>query len=121
MPRALMPVWVRANIWWLRRTNRTARSCCWLSPVIAVITNIDADHLENYGGDFAQVRKAFNDFLHRLPFYGLAVLCVDDEEVADLGQRSTVSSCDDLWHRYDGCRRARESMSFNTDSKRISI
>jgi UDP-N-acetylmuramate--alanine ligase len=58
-----------------------------LSPVIAVVTNIDADHLENYGGDFAQVKKAFSDFLHRLPFYGLAVLCVDDAEVAELGRQ----------------------------------
>ncbi len=55
-----------------------------LSPVIAVVTNIDADHLENYDGDFGQVKKAFADFLHRLPFYGLAVLCIDDEEVAEL-------------------------------------
>src|ERR1700754_1174934 len=55
-----------------------------LSPVMAVVTNIDADHLENYGGDFARVKKAFADFLHRLPFYGLAVLCVDDPEVAEL-------------------------------------
>ena len=45
-----------------------------LSPMLAVITNIDADHLENYGGDFARVKKAFADFLHRLPFYGLAIL-----------------------------------------------
>jgi UDP-N-acetylmuramate--alanine ligase len=60
-----------------------------LSPVLAVVTNIDADHLENYGGDFAQVKKAFADFLHRLPFYGLAILCVDDAEVAELA-RSTV-------------------------------
>jgi UDP-N-acetylmuramate--alanine ligase len=57
-----------------------------LSPVIAVVTNIDADHLENYHGDFAEVKKAFADFLHRLPFYGLAVLCVDDEEVAQLAR-----------------------------------
>ncbi|MEO7916421.1 MAG: UDP-N-acetylmuramate--L-alanine ligase [Dokdonella sp.] len=55
-----------------------------LSPVIAIITNIDADHLENYGGDFARVRKAFNDFVHRLPFYGLAVVCADDPELAAL-------------------------------------
>jgi UDP-N-acetylmuramate--alanine ligase len=60
-----------------------------LSPVIAVVTNIDADHLENYGGDFAQVKKAFGDFLHRLPFYGLAVLCVDDPEVAVLAKSTT--------------------------------
>ena len=52
-----------------------------LNPVIAIITNIDADHLENYGGDYALVKKAFGDFLHRLPFYGLAVLCADDAEV----------------------------------------
>jgi UDP-N-acetylmuramate--alanine ligase len=57
-----------------------------LSPVIAAVTNIDADHLENYGGDFNQVKKAFADFLHRLPFYGLAVLCVDDAEVAELAR-----------------------------------
>ena len=57
-----------------------------LSPVIAAITNIDADHLENYHGDFAEVKKAFADFLHRLPFYGLAVLCVDDPEVAALAR-----------------------------------
>jgi len=55
-----------------------------LSPVMAAVTNIDADHLENYHGDFAEVKKAFADFLHRLPFYGLAVLCVDDPEVAEL-------------------------------------
>jgi UDP-N-acetylmuramate--alanine ligase len=57
-----------------------------LSPVMAVVTNIDADHLENYNGDFAQVKKAFRDFLHRLPFYGMAVLCIDDEETALLAQ-----------------------------------
>ena len=57
-----------------------------LSPVIAIVTNIDADHLENYGGDFERVKKAFGDFLHRLPFYGVAVLCVDDEEVATLAR-----------------------------------
>ncbi|WP_426286729.1 UDP-N-acetylmuramate--L-alanine ligase [Luteibacter sp. E-22] len=57
-----------------------------LSPVIAVVTNIDADHLENYNGDFGQVKKAFGDFLHRLPFYGMAVLCIDDEETAKLAE-----------------------------------
>ena len=57
-----------------------------LSPVLAVVTNIDADHLENYGGDFEQVKLAFDQFLHRLPFYGVAVLCVDDPEVAALAQ-----------------------------------
>src|SRR5438445_2038172 len=60
-----------------------------LNPVIAIVTNIDADHLENYGGDFAQVKKAFDDFLHRLPFYGVAVLCTDDAEVATLAAATT--------------------------------
>jgi len=60
-----------------------------LSPVIAVVTNIDADHLENYDGDFERVKKAFADFLHRLPFYGLAVLCVDDAEVAELALQTS--------------------------------
>ena len=60
-----------------------------LNPVIAIVTNIDADHLENYGGDFAQVKKAFDDFLHRLPFYGVAVLCIDDAEVAELAKATT--------------------------------
>lgn len=59
-----------------------------LSPVIAIVTNIDADHLENYDGDFEHVKKAFRDFLHRLPFYGVAVLCVDDDEVAALARET---------------------------------
>ena len=57
-----------------------------LNPVIAIVTNIDADHLENYAGDYTLVKKAFADFLHRLPFYGVAVLCVDDGEVDELAQ-----------------------------------
>jgi UDP-N-acetylmuramate--alanine ligase len=59
-----------------------------LAPVIAIVTNIDADHLENYDGDFERVKKAFHDFLHRLPFYGVAVLCVDDPEVAALARET---------------------------------
>ncbi len=49
-----------------------------LQPVVAVVTNIDADHMGTYGGDFQRLREAFVEFLHRLPFYGLAVLCLDD-------------------------------------------
>jgi len=55
-----------------------------LQPTLAVVTNIDADHLENYGGDFAQVKRAFAEFLHHLPFYGVAVLCVDDSNTVVL-------------------------------------
>jgi UDP-N-acetylmuramate--alanine ligase len=52
-----------------------------LNPVIGVVTNIDADHMETYGHDLARLHAAFVDFLHRLPFYGRAVLCVDDPGV----------------------------------------
>jgi UDP-N-acetylmuramate--alanine ligase len=52
-----------------------------LAPMLSAVTNIDADHLETYGGDFRRLRATFVEFLHRLPFYGLAVLCVDDEVV----------------------------------------
>ena len=54
-----------------------------LHPIIAVVTNIDADHMPTYEGDFGRLRGAFLEFLHRLPFYGLAVLCVDDRHVRD--------------------------------------
>ena len=52
-----------------------------LQPLIAVVTNIDNDHLGTHDGDFNRLRQSFVDFLHNLPFYGLAVLCVDDAEV----------------------------------------
>jgi len=52
-----------------------------LLPVMAVVTNIDADHMETYGHDFNNLKKAFVDFLHRMPFYGVAVLCTDDPAV----------------------------------------
>ena len=52
-----------------------------LQPMMAVVTNIDADHMETYEGDFQKLRHTFVDFLHHLPFYGLAVLCLDDPEV----------------------------------------
>jgi UDP-N-acetylmuramate--alanine ligase len=52
-----------------------------LQPFMAVVTNIDADHMETYGGDFNRLKQAFIDFLHNLPFYGLAILCIDDPNV----------------------------------------
>ena len=52
-----------------------------LQPMMAVVTNIDADHMSTYQGDFGYLRETFVEFLQHLPFYGLAVLCVDDEEV----------------------------------------
>ncbi|MFT4268843.1 MAG: UDP-N-acetylmuramate--L-alanine ligase [Xenophilus sp.] len=52
-----------------------------LLPVMAVVTNIDADHMETYGHDFGRLQQAFVDFLHRMPFYGVAILCTDDPAV----------------------------------------
>jgi UDP-N-acetylmuramate--alanine ligase len=56
-------------------------SFLYLTPVLAVVTNIDADHMETYGQDFGKLTRAFVDFVQRLPFYGVAVLCIDDPNV----------------------------------------
>ena len=55
-----------------------------LLPVMAVVTNIDADHMETYGHNFGNLKKAFVDFLHRMPFYGTAILCTDDPVVREI-------------------------------------
>lgn len=59
-------------------------SFLFLKPMMAVVTNIDKDHMETYKGDVNTLRKTFVEFLHHLPFYGLAVLCTDDSEVRDI-------------------------------------
>jgi UDP-N-acetylmuramate--alanine ligase len=55
-----------------------------LSPVMAVVTNIDADHMDTYGHDFAKLKQAFVEFIHRMPFYGAAILCTDDPGVRSI-------------------------------------
>ena len=55
-----------------------------LMPVMAVVTNIDADHMETYGHDFGKLKGAFLEFLHRMPFYGTAILCIDDPAVREI-------------------------------------
>jgi UDP-N-acetylmuramate--alanine ligase len=55
-----------------------------LSPVVSVVTNIDADHMDTYGHDFGRLKQAFVEFLQRLPFYGVAVLCADDPNVREI-------------------------------------
>ena len=60
-----------------------------LLPVMAVVTNIDADHMETYGHDFGKLKKAFVDFLHRMPFYGTAILCTDDAAVREIVDQVT--------------------------------
>lgn len=55
-----------------------------LQPMVSIVTNIDADHMETYGNDFSVLKKTFIEFLHNLPFYGLAVMCIDDPVVRDI-------------------------------------
>lgn len=59
-------------------------SFLYLQPVLAVVTNIDADHMETYGHDLSKLKQAFVDFVQHLPFYGMAVLCVDDPRVREV-------------------------------------
>ena len=55
-----------------------------LLPILSVITNIDADHMDTYGHDFARLKQAFVEFLHRMPFYGASILCIDDPGVRSI-------------------------------------
>ena len=99
-----------------------------LQPMIAIVTNIDNDHLATHEGDFSRLKQSFIDFLHNLPFYGLAVLCNDDEQVrgileavarpilsygfapeADIRALNVVR--DGLQSRYEALRPGREPLS----------
>ncbi|MFY9974631.1 MAG: UDP-N-acetylmuramate--L-alanine ligase [Chromatiaceae bacterium] len=59
-------------------------SFLFLQPMVSIVTNIDADHMRTYGNDFNRLRSTFMEFLHHLPFYGLGILCIDDDEVRAL-------------------------------------
>ncbi len=59
-------------------------SFLYLQPITAIVTNIDADHMATYDGDFGKLRQTFIEFLHHLPFYGLAVMCIDDDVVKEI-------------------------------------
>ena len=59
-------------------------SFLYLQPMIAIVTNVDADHMATYEGDFEKLKATFVEFLHHLPFYGLAVMCIDDSVTAEL-------------------------------------
>jgi UDP-N-acetylmuramate--alanine ligase len=60
-----------------------------LLPVMAVVTNIDTDHMETYGHDFGRLKNAFVEFLHRMPFYGVAILCTDDAAIREIVEQVT--------------------------------
>ena len=64
-------------------------SFLYLQPMLAVVTNVDVDHMSTYGGDYNKLRQTFIEFLHHLPFYGLAVVCVDDGGVREVMEECT--------------------------------
>ncbi len=68
----------------LAEADESDASFLHLQPMVAVVTNIDEDHMETYEGDFERLKNYFVEFLHNLPFYGLAVLCLDDPVVAEI-------------------------------------
>ena len=70
--------------WLVAEADESDASFLTLQPVIAIVTNIDADHLSSYENDFERLKQAFIEFLHHLPFYGLAVVCIDDPVVEAL-------------------------------------
>jgi UDP-N-acetylmuramate--alanine ligase len=68
----------------IAEADESDASFLYLQPMLAVVTNIDRDHMETYGNDFDTLKRTFVEFLHRLPFYGSAVLCIDDDEVRSI-------------------------------------
>ena len=78
-----------ASRYLIAEADESDASFLHLQPMVAVVTNIDRDHLGTYGGDFARLQDVFVDFIHRLPFYGAAVLCIDDAPVRKMLDRVT--------------------------------
>jgi UDP-N-acetylmuramate--alanine ligase len=76
--------WLGSGEYLVAEADESDASFLYLQPMMAVVTNIDADHLSTYGGDFSRLRATFIEFLHHLPFYGLAVLCLDDANLCDI-------------------------------------
>ena len=70
-----------ASHYFIAEADESDASFLHLAPMVSVVTNIDADHMDTYGGDLERLRQTFLEFLHNLPFYGSAVLCLDDANV----------------------------------------
>ena len=73
-----------ASRYLLAEADESDASFLHLQPMVSIVTNIDADHMETYGGDFEKLKQTFIEFLHNLPFYGLAVVCGDDDVVRSI-------------------------------------
>jgi len=78
-----------AGYYLVAEADESDASFLYLQPSMAVVTNIDADHLPAYEGDFERLRQTFIEYLHHLPFYGLAVLCLDDPQVRSILEEVT--------------------------------
>ncbi|MGB1237059.1 MAG: UDP-N-acetylmuramate--L-alanine ligase [Pseudomonadales bacterium] len=76
-----------ASRYLIAEADESDASFLHLQPMVSIVTNIDADHMDTYGGDFEVLKQTFVDFLHNLPFYGLAVLCTDDPVVREVSAR----------------------------------
>ena len=101
-------------------------SFLYLMPILAVVTNIDADHMETYGHDFSRLKQAFVDFIERLPFYGRAMLCVDDAHVRELLARTskpvtTYGFAEDAQIRAVNVRHERGKMRFTALCRHNSV
>jgi len=70
--------------YFIAEADESDASFLHLQPMVAIVTNIDMDHMETYGGDYEKVKDTFVEFIHNLPFYGLAVLCIDDPGVRSI-------------------------------------
>ena len=114
-----------ASRYLIAEADESDASFLHLQPVIAVVTNIDADHMDTYEGDFSKLKQTFVSFLHNLPFYGLAVLCIDDPVVEEIietiarpiltygvGEKSDFRAID---IRYDGMRSRFKVIRPNTE------
>lgn len=73
-----------ASKYFVVEADESDASFLYFNPMISVVTNIDADHMQTYDNDFNKLKQAFLDFLHRLPFYGLAVVCVDNPAIQEI-------------------------------------
>ncbi|MBV1911083.1 MAG: UDP-N-acetylmuramate--L-alanine ligase [Kangiellaceae bacterium] len=70
--------------YFIAEADESDASFLHLQPMVSVVTNIDMDHMDTYGGDFEVLKKTFVEFIHNLPFYGLAVLCGDDSAIQEI-------------------------------------
>ncbi|HEY6093585.1 MAG TPA: Mur ligase family protein, partial [Gallionellaceae bacterium] len=101
-------------------------SFLYLHPILSVVTNIDADHMETYGHDFAKLQQAFVDFIEHLPFYGRAMLCVDDPHVREIMPRiskpiTTYGFAEDAQIRAVNVRHQEGKMHFTAVCRHNSV